>query len=255
VLIGAMMMEMSLVPDKDNGPFTMFELRRNIIQRRGGYNKAPSPDMIIRQVLKECINGIAPHLAEVTNACRKLSYFPRDWKVEDGVTCAKPDKKHLIYIMDEGAQAAGPALCCEQDTGRYDDLKGVVADEERELVPRELVWVLLVQEQGWYRVGGGDERGAGNPPRAGAGGGPVLRGQGLQPVLAPGGADGSPGEGVSGLFCLTSSFLRKSQCNLNMNGFSASKLLRRGFLQEGSCSAHLLERTEQQGGGVFGGGR
>jgi len=36
-----------------------------------------------------------------------------------------------------------------------------------------------------------------------------------------------------GLFCLISSFLRERQCNLNVNGFSASKLLRLGFPQGG----------------------
>ncbi|CAM9926573.1 unnamed protein product, partial [Heterosigma akashiwo] len=79
------------LPDDDDRPFTMFELRR------GGY-KTPGPDMIIGRVLKECIDEVAPHLASVTNACRDLGYFPRGWKVEDGVAHAKPGKKDYTLM-------------------------------------------------------------------------------------------------------------------------------------------------------------
>ena len=54
--------------------------------------------MIIERVLKECIDEVAPHLASVTNACRDLGYFPRGWKVEDGVACAKPGKKDYTLM-------------------------------------------------------------------------------------------------------------------------------------------------------------
>jgi len=45
-----------------------------------------------------------------------------------------------------------------------------------------------------------------------------------------------------GLFCLISSFLWERKCNLNVNGFSASKLLGLGFPQ-GVCSWPTLLST------------
>uniref|UniRef100_A0A7S3Y2F4 Reverse transcriptase domain-containing protein n=1 Tax=Heterosigma akashiwo TaxID=2829 RepID=A0A7S3Y2F4_HETAK len=218
------------LPDDDDGPFTTFELRREIFQR-GGY-KAPGPDMIIGRVLKECIDEVEPHLASVTNACRDLGYFPRGWKVEDGVACAKPGKKdytlmkayRLLALLCaaskilEGMITSRVSWRAERGSWFHEHAYGFRPDRNKDGAVEELV---TRAERAIHRgrvlvAVFFDVDGAFN--------------QSWHPaVLTALQEKGCP----PGLFCLISSFLRERQCNLNVNGFSASKLLRLGFPQGG----------------------
>ncbi|CAN0125006.1 unnamed protein product, partial [Heterosigma akashiwo] len=209
----------------------MFELRQEIFQR-GGY-KAPGPDMIIGRVLKECIDEVAPHLASETNACKDLGFSPRGWKVEDGVACAKPGKKdytlmkahRLLALLCaaskilEGMMTSRVSWRAERGSCFHEHTYGFRPDRNRDGAVEELVkraeWAI---HRGRVLVAVFfDMDGAFN--------------QSWHPaVLTALQEKGCP----PGLFCLISKFLWERQCNLNVNGFSASKLLRLGFPQGGN---------------------
>ena len=72
-------------------PLTLSELDHAVNSMKR--NKAPGQDSLKTEHIQLFYTELKPHLLNIFEACLKLSYFPRKWKVAQVLTLPKPNKE------------------------------------------------------------------------------------------------------------------------------------------------------------------